>query len=277
MQLLADNEPDANAVPRMVRPIHPLDDLSREWAWQGSAGEGVRVAVIDSGIDAEHPAVGGHVAGYMAIRQDPNSDLLSYDAAPHADVHGHGTACAGLIRSLAPACELYSVRVLGPTLCGRAAAFAAGLRWAIDNDMHVCNLSLGTTRQDFYAMFHELADRAYFQGVLLVTAAHNADVPSFPSVYSSVISVASYGAGKPEQFYYNPQPPAEFAAAGAGVRVAWRKGQWRDVNGNSFAAAHMTGLVARILGKHAGLTMFQMKTVLRAIAINVNSGERSIS
>lgn len=73
---------------RELEPVPPLDEISREWAWGGSTGAGVKVAVIDSGIDAEHPAVGGRIGGYVA--------------EAHEDSYGHGTACAGIIRSLAP-------------------------------------------------------------------------------------------------------------------------------------------------------------------------------
>src|SRR5947208_4304159 len=94
-----------------VHPFSPLDDITPDWAWGGSTGQGVKVAVIDSGIDAAHPAVGRPVSGYVAISEGPAG--MVYDTEPHHDVSGHGTACAGIIRSLAPDCELYSVKVLG--------------------------------------------------------------------------------------------------------------------------------------------------------------------
>jgi subtilisin family serine protease len=94
-------------------------------------------------------------------------------------------------------------------------------------------------------------------------------VPSFPSVYASVISVASHADPDPYRFYYNPQPPVEFGAPGIDVRVAWLDGGWLTTTGNSFAAPHITGIVARILSKHPQLNLFQMKTVLRALAANV--------
>jgi subtilisin len=227
----------------------------------------VRVAIIDSGIDAGHPAVGGQLAGYASI-----SDVVGGTAvhtAEHRDLYGHGTACAGIIRSLAPDCELYSVRVLGPSLSARGDVFAAGLRWAIQNDMQVCNLSLGTTRKEWYAVFHELADQACFRNIMLVCAANNLPAPSYPSVYSSVISVAAHPGQDPAVFYYNPQPPVEFGARGIDVRVAWTGGGWVTATGNSYAAPHLTGIVARILGKHPNLTVFQMKVILRALSNNV--------
>jgi len=227
----------------------------------------VKVAVIDSGIDSTHEAIGGSVAGCVAITETESAEL-HFDTTPHGDSYGHGTACAGIIRSLAPDALLYSVKVLsgGP---GRGPIFSAGLRWAIENGMQVCNLSLGTTKKEFYAVLHELADMAYFRNVILVAAANNVSTPSFPSLYASVISVAAHGVQDPSTFFYNPSPPVEFGALGVDVRVAWRDGGWLTATGNSFAAPHIVGLVARILSKHPGLTVFQMKMILRALSANI--------
>ncbi len=256
-------EPD---VLRMLPPVPTLDDLTPEWAWGGSTGKGVKVAVIDSGIDADHPAVDG-VQGFVALSEGP--DGIAYDDAPHGDVYGHGTACAGIIRALAPDCELHSVRVLGAGLTGRGIVFAAGLRWAIENGMDICNLSLGSTKQEFFAVLHELADMAYFRHIPLVVAANNMPAASFPSTYAAVISVAAHDVPDPERVYYNPAPPVEFGAHGIDVRVAWERGSYITATGNSFATPHIAGIVTRILGKHPGLTVFQVKTVLRALAANV--------
>jgi subtilisin len=245
-----------------------LDDIAPDWAWGGGSGEGVKIAVIDSGIDADHPAV-GHVEGYVSISEGP--DGLVFDAEPHDDVFGHGTACAGIIRALAPNCELYSVQVLGPRLSGKGTVFAAGLRWAIEHGMRVCNLSLGTTKADFFGLFHELADLAYFRNAILVTAANNMPIPSFPSLYAAVVSVAAHAHTDSELVFWNPEPPVEFWAPGIDVRVAWRSGGWITATGNSFAAPHVSGLVARIVGKHRGMSPFHVKAVLRAVAANVRS------
>ena len=250
-----------------LAPALPVDEITREWAWGGSTGAGVRVAVIDSGIDAAHPAIGGRVSGYVAISEGP--DGLVFDTAPHEDGYGHGTACAGLVRALAPDCELYSIKVLGGGLTGRGVVFEAGLRWAVEHGMQVCNLSLGTTKKEFFGRLHELADLAYFRNIMLVTAANNLPIPSFPSMFASVIAVAAHDGTDPYVFYYNPRPPMEFGAPGIDVRVAWQYGGWITATGNSFAAPHIAGIVAKILGKHPGLTPFQMKLVLQALAANV--------
>lgn len=259
---------------RRLAPIPPLDQITPDWAWGGSTGKDVKVAVIDSGIEADHPGLAGPpVAGSVRVVEGPDGGI-GYDCSPHGDAFGHGTACAALIRALAPDCELYSVQVLGPRLTGRGAVFAAGLRWAIENGMHVCNLSLGTTRRDYFDVLHELADQAYYKNVLLVAAANNMPVPSFPSVYSTVISVACHELKDPYLFYYNPEPPAEFGAPGIDLRVPWLGGGWLTTSGNSFAAPHISGLVARIRAKHPDLTPFQMKAVLWALAANVSPQHR---
>ncbi len=247
-------------------PVPTLDNLTTEWAWGGSTGRGVKVAVIDSGIDADHPAVGG-VQGYVAIREERGN--MVYDESPHRDAYGHATACAGIIRSLAPECALYSVKVLGDDLTGRGVIFAAGIRWAIEAGMNVCNLSLGSTKAEFFGMLHELADLAYFRHIPLVVAANNYPKPSYPSTYAAVISVAAHDVPEPERIYYNPAPPVEFGARGIDVPVAWLGGGTITATGNSFATPHVTGLVARLLAKHPSLTIFQFKTVLRALSANV--------
>jgi subtilisin family serine protease len=110
--------------------------------------------------------------------------------------------------------------------------------------------------------------------MMIVCAANNMPVPSYPSVFGSVISVAAHDEKDPLQWYCNPTPPAEFAAPGINLRVAWRNGGRATVTGNSFAAPHISGIVARILAKHPELTVPQMKVILRALAANVEHSRR---
>jgi subtilisin len=251
-----------------------LQSIARGDVLDGATGAGVRVAVIDSGIDNDHPAVAGAVRGWAEPAIDEQG-TVTYATEPHGDLFGHGTACAGIIHGIAPQAELWSVRVLGPMLSGKGNVFAAGLRWAVEHDMHVVNLSLGTTKQDYFGLFHELVDQAYFRGIVLVAAANNMPVVSFPSLYSTVISVAcceGLGGDDPLAFYANPAPPVEFVAPGIDLRLAWSGGAYITATGNSFAAPHMTGIVARLLSKHRPLTPFEVKTVLRAVARNNGAG-----
>ena len=251
---------------RTIDRIGPIDRISWGEAFGASTGKGVKVAVIDSGIDATHPALEHAVKGYVAFKKT-GDEILALEE-PHTDESGHGTGCAGIIHALAPDCELYSVKVLGGTTFGQGVIFVEGLRWAIEHGMHVCNLSLGTTKKDFFAALHEVTDQAYFKHIVLVTAANNFPIPSFPSMYASVVSVAAHEEQEPHRFYYNPAPPVEFGAPGIEVRIPWKNHQWINATGNSFAAPHITGMVAKLLGNHPGLTPFQVKTILRALAAN---------
>ena len=256
---------------RMLACEGPLAGITREWAWGGSTGAGVRVAVVDSGIEHDHPALEDSVRGGVAIEYDVHAQLnLRYDADPEPhDSFGHGTACAGIIHAIAPQAEIYSVRVLSGDMGGRAIQFAAGIDWANDNGMHVVNMSLSTSKEEYYGLFHKIVDESYFKNVVLVSAVNNIPAPSYPSTYSTVISVAAHEGKDPYTFYYNPSPPVEFGAPGIDLRVAWANKSYIVSTGNSFAAPHITGLVALIKSKHPELTPFQVKTVLYACASNI--------
>lgn len=261
---------------RELEMIGPLGEITKEWAWGDSTGKGVRVAVVDSGIERDHPAVKGSVHGGVVIELDDSKKhkvRFVEDDNPR-DLCGHGTACAGIIHALAPEAELFSVRVLGRDMTGKALQFAAGLRWAIENEMHVVNLSLSTSRSEYYGLFHELADEAYFKNLVIVSAVNNIPGPSYPSLYSSVVSVAAHEGQDPLTYYYNPSPPVEFGAPGIDIKVAWLNKGYCVITGNSFAAPHIAGIVALIRAKHIMLTPFQIKTILFACASNTSGSSR---
>jgi subtilisin family serine protease len=253
-----------------------LEDLSPEWAWGGATGKGVRVAIVDSGVEADHPALEGCVAveDGVALGLGEDGEIVE-EPGPHEDLFGHGTACAGIIHSIAPEASITSVRVLGAGLSGKAAVFLRGLGWAVEQGFDVINLSLGASRKEWALAFYEVCDEAYFQNSLLVTAANNVLRASYPSLYASVTSVACNLATDPMRFHYNPEPPTEFLARGVDVDVAWKGGGRMEGTGNSYAAPHITGVAALIRSKHPELRPFQVKTVLWATAANVLEAPRA--
>ncbi|HET7174227.1 MAG TPA: S8 family serine peptidase [Nocardioidaceae bacterium] len=244
----------------------PLVAPVADWAVGGATGAGVKVAVLDSGVEGDHPKVGA-LAGSVAVEIDAEG-VPVFTEGPHDDLVGHGTACAGIIRALAPEVELYSVRVLGPNLRARSSAFCAGIRWVIDAGMDVVNMSLSSRSEQFYDALHSLADEAYFRGVVLVCAANNMPGPTYPSEFASVVSVASRHDVEPTAIAYNTRPPVEFGAIGVDVEVAWLGGSSIVATGNSFAAPHVAALVALMRSKHPWLSPFQVKTALHAMADN---------
>jgi subtilisin len=244
--------------------------VTREWAWGGSRGQGVKVCILDSGIERGHPLV-GEFEGAVAVEVEGEDVRVVEDA--EGDLCGHGTACAGIVRSIAPDCELFSVRVLGAGFTGSGTALLEGLRWAVAQGFQVINMSLSTTKSQFATMLHEAADAAYFRRTVLVASAHNMPVESYPWRFSSVISVGSHEEDDPLTFYYNPNPPVEFFARGVDVEVAWLGGGSARSTGNSFATPHISGICALILGKHPELTPFQLKSTLYLTASNIAAGD----
>jgi subtilisin family serine protease len=257
----------ADAVERIAIPVEWPERVTREWAWGGSDGSGARVCVLDSGVESGHPLV-GEVEEAVAVTVGEGGEL---EVVPddEGDLCGHGTACAGIVRSLAPGCSISSVRVLGAGYTGSGPVLLAGLRWAIERGFDVINMSLSTTKRQLAPELHDLADVAYFRRTMLVASAHNMPVESFPWRFASVVSVGSHEQSEPLAFFYNPTPPVEFFARGVDVDAPWLGGGRLRVSGNSFATPHMAGICALVVGKHPELTPFQLKSVLYLVADNV--------
>jgi subtilisin len=239
--------------------------IQPENLWSGRTGRGVRVAVVDSGIDTEHPDLKGKVKGSVeAVAEDGKID---FRPSTSGDQAGHGTACAGIIASVAPEVELYSVKVLGPKASGSGDMFLVGLDYAIKQKFQIINLSLGTTKRDFFAPLHDLLDRAYQSGCIVVSAANNLPYPSYPSIFSSsLVSVVKRSGGDPFNFGYRYGQVIEVVAPGVEVTTAWPGGGYRQLTGNSFACPYVAGIIALIKEAYPNLTPFQVKSILYTIA-----------
>lgn len=244
---------------RGIRYLHLEDD------WREATGKGVTVAIVDSGIDTEHPDLEGKVAASVEARLD--NKRVVFDPATSGDSAGHGTACAGIIAKIAPQAELYSIRVLGAAGLGDGQAFLAGLEYCIKQRYRVINLSLGTTKPQFFSPLHDLLDRAYQAGCIVVAAANNLPHPSFPSVFSSsLISVIKSAETDALNFGFHYGEVIELTAPGVNIRTAWLEKGYRTLTGNSFACPHIVGVIARLLEKHPEMTPFHIKSALYAIA-----------
>jgi subtilisin len=260
-----------DAVGTIALPSRWPEQVTREWAWGGATGKGVRVCILDSGVDGTHPLV-GELESAVTVSLDEDEKMV-VEEDTEGDLAGHGTACAGIVRALAPECSIASVRVLGKGFTGSGTVLLAGLRYAVEQGFHVINMSLSTTKKPFAAALHDLADNAYFQRSVLVASAHNMPVESYPWRFSSVISVGSHEEEDPFTYFYNPSPPVEFFGRGVRVRAAWIGGKSVTASGNSFATPHLAGICTLILSKHPELTPFQVKNVLYLTASNVGGAE----
>ena len=234
-----------------------------------ATGEGVAVAVLDSGVEravleAKHPGVPRIDGGiFFADRTEP----LPYEGKQSTP---HGTTVADIILTLAPRVRLYSADVFGPTGTCEVETVTRALRWAIDVwHCKIVNLSLGVTEQRLQQLprrqqFLRAIEEAYFHDVLVVAAAHN-DHPltrSYPAVFAPpLLSVDKNLFGDPLHFAYQLREQIEFQAHGRGYL-----GPFAQEPATSWAAPHLTGIAARILSLKPDLKPFEMKTILYWIA-----------
>jgi subtilisin family serine protease len=252
-------------MPQSDVPLNAVSALPDLWtairedtSWERCTGRGVRVAIVDSGIDTEHPDLKGKVRESVeAVAEDGK---INFRPSTSGDQAGHGTACAGIITSIAPNAELYSVKVLGPNASGSGDMFLVGLDYAIKQKFQVINLSLGTTKRDYFGPLHDLLDRAYHAGCIVVAAAN--------IFSSSIVSVVKRAGGDPFNFGYRYGHVIELVAPGVEVKTTWPGGGYRQLTGNSFACPYIVGIIALLMEAYPNLTPFQVKTILYAIAKN---------
>lgn len=235
-------------------------------AWAGATGAGVRVCVVDSGVERDHPLI-GPIEGAFTVAGTAE-DRLEIVPDTEGDTYGHGTACASIIRRTAPECSVTSMRVLGG-LFGSGHVLLAGLRWAVEQQFDVINLSLSTTKEQFSEVLHRLSDSAFFANSIVVASAHNMPVESFPWRFCSVISVGSHNEPDHSTYYANPSPPVEFFAPGNKIPVGWVGGGESVCTGNSFATPFISGLCALIRSRYPEARPYQVKSLLYLAAANV--------
>lgn len=216
----------------------------------------VRVAIIDSGIDPTHEKIG---AVHEVLL-----DSVPWQAALGS---GHGTACAGIIRQIAPTAILYDVRIFDESLTADGSALLAAIHWTIEQQMDVVNLSLGTTDIAFRDGLAEVCCQARDAGVILVAAEHNDGRESYPAALPDVIGVAGGKVRGRYGYYYRPGHAIECVARGDAQRVCWIDPPYVMVSGTSFAAPHITGIVAMIRQAHPGASLEQVRELLQANAL----------
>lgn len=236
-------------------------------ALEQGRGEGVRVAVLDSGIDHAHPQLAG-----LTLEDDVAISLeggrLSITANDRGDVYGHGTAVAGIIHSLAPAARIGSFRVLGSFKESRTAVILEAVRQAIARGYDVLNCSFGCPgRAEFVMSYKSWIDEAYLRGVHVVAASNNSHhgTPEWPAHFPSVLSVSG-GASRPDELLRRSDSLVQFALLGEDKDAAWPGGRSKHVIGSSFAAPRLAGLLARLLSECGPLPPLLAKAALLELA-----------
>jgi subtilisin family serine protease len=217
-------------------------------------GRGVRIAIIDSGVHAEHPHVNG-VSGGVAI----DADGRLHD--DFVDRLGHGTAVTAAIRDLAPAADLFAVKIFDRRLSTRVGSLVAALEWAARNGMHLANLSLGTPRrepgsapanarvggeagEDQEAVLRAAVDFATTAGTLVVAARDDEGVLYLPGSLAGVLPVqVDWTCARQDYRIVTVDGVPVLRTSGLPRQIPGVP-PYRNLHGVSFAVANATGLVA---------------------------------
>jgi len=203
-------------------------------------GQGVRIAVIDSGVHAEHPHVRG-VAGGIAIRED---GTLHQD---YTDRLGHGTAVTAAIREKAPNAEILAIKVFWRALSTDIATLVRAIDEAAGRGASVINLSLGTSRMQHREVLEAAVARTRAQGAVIVAANDDGGVRWLPGCLEHVVAVRADWACERDTYgieFVEDRPMLSTSPYPRGIPGVSRE---RNVNGVSFAVANAAGFVARAL------------------------------
>ena len=230
-------------------------------------GKGIRVAVLDSGVEAGHPRLGLNLVDDLAVVAEKNR--LRVIKGGERDSFGHGTAVAGVIHELAPDAKIGSIRVLGHDNTSRTIIICRAAQEALDRGYHIINCSFGCGVENQVLDYKTWVDEAYLKGVHVVAACDNIDFSKteWPAYFSSVIAVNMAEADDGDVFYYQRDTLVEFAARGVNVTVAWAGGGEKVVTGSSFAAPRLSGMLARLLSVFPDLTPLEAKAIFRKLAL----------
>jgi len=202
------------------------------------SGRGVRIAVIDSGVNAKHPHIAG-VAGGLSIV--PGGEI---EEGTFSDVLGHGTAVMAAIQEKAPDAQYFAVKVFHTSLRTSADCLLTAIDWAIEQHMDVVNLSLGTRNPEHAPRFEAAIARAKENGVLLVAARDVDEQLCLPGSLPGVIGVGLDWEIPREHYRYEDTPSPVYFTSGYPRSLPGLPRE-RNLHGISFAVANMTGFVAR--------------------------------
>lgn len=221
---------------------------------QGYTGENIKIAVMDTGVDPSHPDLKGNIQeGFNAI--NPNE--------PPLDDNGHGTLVTGIISALqnnfgitgiAPDAEIYPVKVLDKYGEGDVTKVIQGIDWCIEHDIKLINMSFAIKDDD--VILRKYIQRAIDAGIIIVSSGSNTagGIVGYPATYNGVISVTSVDKNN-RIGTSSPRGKVDFSAPGVDIISTKPNGGYSIVSGTSFAAPHITGVIALMLDKNQDMTI----------------------
>jgi subtilisin family serine protease len=245
-------------------------------AWPTSTGEGVKVAILDTGIQHDHPDLAANVKGGVSLLGSENST----DPSSWNDGNGHGTHVAGIVAAAsngfgvigaAPSAWLYAVKVFADNGEGYLSDVIEGIDWCVGNGIKIINMSFGA--EDDYLPLRLACDRAYRQGLLLVAAAGNEGDNGvlYPAKYDSVMAVAATDVNDVVAQWSSRGPEVELSAPGVGIYSTYINSGYASLSGTSMAAPHVAGAAALLWARCPSLANENVRSILRQLAVDLGS------
>jgi subtilisin len=234
--------PDGELIPESVSLAKGAEDWAASKLDLASAhaiakGKGVKVAILDTGCDLNHPIVKGKVVAARDFSNSPNGA---------SDVQGHGTWCATRVLITAPEAEVIVGKVLGDQGWGSDSWIASGVDWAADSGADVISMSLGSSSPS--ANIRGAIQRATAKGVIVVAAAGNEGpregTVGFPGGFPEAICVASVGQSLQVSRFSSRGPRVDIAAPGESVVAGLPGGKYGPMSGTSMATPQVAGVAA---------------------------------
>lgn len=257
MALMTANDPLAKAQWAVAKIQLPA-------AWDLTGGSpGIKVAIVDTGIDSRHPDLTGQVVGGF--------DFFNRDADA-ADDMGHGTHVAGTVAALtnngvgvagvAWSSRLLAVKVLGANGSGYTSSIAEGISYAVRQGAKVINLSLGSPQNS--SLLDSAVKQALAAGVTVVAAAGNDGVSTrmYPAAIPGVLAVGSSDSTDGRSSFSNHGTWVTVAAPGSSILSTYPGGRFQTMSGTSMAAPHVAGVAALVLAQHPDWSADQVKTAI---------------
>lgn len=236
-------------------------------AWAKTRGDGVKVVVIDTGIDYDHPELKGVIAGgWNATSKEKPTDFK--------DDNGHGTHVSGTIAAadndqgvvgVAPKVALYGVKVLDANGSGTFSDVIAGMEWAVTNKMQVASMSLGASKGN--DSLKAAVDAMAKGGVALVAAAGNSGSSvGFPAAYAGAIAIAASDVNDKVASFSSRGPEVALLAPGVDVQSTYMGGGYDKLSGTSMACPHVSGLAALAIAAKGLVGVDAVRSALKAAA-----------
>lgn len=239
-------------------------------AWEISEGEGMDVAVVDTGIDSDHPDLQAKVAAQRNFVTKPESSVAEDD-------NGHGTHVAGIpaavtnngtgIAGVCPGCNLLVAKVLNANGSGTDADIADGIIWAADNGAEVVNLSLGGPGES--TPLKQAVNYAWRNGAVVAAAAGNSgdDTVMYPAAYANAIAVAATNQKDKRASFSTYGSWVDAAAPGVKVLSTYLSGGYKYLSGTSTSAPHVSGLAGLLAAQ--GRSAPQIRGIVESTAVDL--------